>query len=55
MIYRHTYTLVVYKRDGDELIYDHRNKNIQHESYVKQCSEATCQRKLKTADRVRQI
>jgi hypothetical protein len=54
MVYIHTYTLVVYKRDGDELIYDHRNKNIQHESCVKRCDEATRQRKFKTADRVRQ-
>jgi hypothetical protein len=51
----HTYTIAVYKRDANHIFYDHRNKNLQHESYVEQCSEATRQRKFYTAAHVRQI
>jgi hypothetical protein len=35
------------QRDRDGIIYDHRNKNLQHESYVKRCAEATYERKFK--------
>jgi hypothetical protein len=43
----HTYyTIAVYKRDTNHIFYDHRNKNLQHESCVGQCGEATRQMKF---------
>ena len=32
--------------DRDEIIYDHQNKNLQHESCVKRCAKATHERKF---------
>jgi hypothetical protein len=51
----HTYTIAVYKRDANYIFYDHGNKNLQHESCVEQCGEATRQWKFLTAARVRRI
>jgi hypothetical protein len=42
----HMYTIVVYKRYANHIFYDHRNKNLQHESCVEQCGKATRQKKF---------